>query len=55
MSTEDRSGENIDDTDRNWIRANCERLKRESQSEAPDAWVFERLLQSLDDEDRSSS
>lgn len=50
MSTE-RISSNPQETDENWIRENREQIEREAESDAPDAWVFERLLQSLDEDD----
>ncbi|MFC4549349.1 MULTISPECIES: hypothetical protein [Halorussus] len=44
------------DTDENWIEEHREEIEREANSDAPDAWVFERLLQSVEDsEDGDSS
>jgi len=36
-----------------WIRENYEGLKHEAESEAPDAWVFQRLIDSVDEPDQS--
>lgn len=44
-----------DDDEENWIEANRAAIEREADSNAPDAWVFERLLQSLDDDEGGSS
>jgi hypothetical protein len=33
-------------TDQNWVEEHREQIEREANSDAPDAWVFERLLQS---------
>lgn len=55
MSKADSGTTTGNETEENWIEEHRERIEREANSDAPDAWVFERLLQSLDDEDGGSS
>jgi len=38
-TTTDESPENAD-----WVEQHREQIEREANSDAPDAWVFERLL-----------
>jgi len=38
-----------------WIRENYAALEREANSDAPDAWVFQRLIDSVDDPRDSES
>lgn len=46
-------GEDVDF--REWLRENRDRIEREAESEAPDAWVFERLLQWLDSDEEGGA
>lgn len=38
-----------------WVRENYEAIEREAESNAPDAWVFQRLLELVDDPDESDT
>ena len=48
MSSQPAAGE-VAGTDTNWVEEHREEIEREAASDAPDAWVFQRLLESLED------
>jgi len=39
-----------EDEPEDWIRENRELIEREANSDAPDAWVFQRFLDSIDED-----
>ena len=38
-----------------WIRDHRELIEREANSDAPDAWVFQSFLDSIDEDDNDKS
>jgi hypothetical protein len=38
-----------------WIRDHRELIEREANSDAPDAWVFQSFLDSIDEDDNDES